>query len=168
VTQAYSIAGSISGPLITLTEACPSSRSSTPLQARLTTQMIAKLNPKSPTNPYRLVLFCTQSSRVPYGNCLVEFPSTVEIRCNGNQISANLRGIKNRPGTVNPPDLTPHAILMPGVNNRVDITFQDSRSNYTALLYLVEKLTVAQLVEKVKKRGYISKEQTLNRSMAPK
>jgi len=167
VTQTYNILGSIYRPVNTLTEACPSSRSSTPIQARLTTQMIAKLDPKSVTNPYRLVLFCTQSGRVPYGNCLIEFPSAVEIRCNGSQISANLRGIKNRPGTVNPPDLTPHAILMHGVNNRVDITFQDSRSNYTALLYLVEKFTVAQLVEKVKKRGYISKEQTLSRSMAP-
>ena len=168
MTQPYTIAGNICGPLNTLTEACPSSRSSTPIQARLTTEMIAKLDPRSPTNPYRLVLFCTLSARVPYGNCLVEFPSAVEIRCNGSQLSANLRGIKNRPGTVNPPDLTQYAILMHGVSNRVDITFQDSKSNYTALLYLVEKLTVAQLVEKVKKRGYISKEQTLNRSMVPK
>lgn len=145
--------------------ACPSSRSSTPIQARLTTEMLAKLQPKSPTNPYRLVLFCTQSDRVPYGNCLIEFPAHVEIRCNGTAISANLRGIKNRPGTVNPPDLTQQAVLMQGVSNKVDITFQEAKSNYTALLYLAEKLTVAQLVEKVKKRGYISKEQTLNRSI---
>jgi E3 SUMO-protein ligase PIAS1 len=128
--------------------------------------MLAKLNPLDPPNPYRLVLFCTLADRVPYGNSLIEFPTHVEIKCNGAAVSANVRGIKNRPGTVNPPDLTQQAILMHGVNNRVDITYQESKQAYTVLLYLVQKFTVDQLVEKVTKRGYIGKEQTLKRSMS--
>lgn len=139
---------------------------SSPIQARLTTEMLAKLSPKGPTNPYRLVLFCTLADRVPYGNSLIEFPTHVEIKCNNNAVTANLRGIKNRPGTVNPADLTERAILMGGVNNKVDIIYQDSKQPYMALVYLVQKFTVDQLVEKVKKRGLISKESTLKRSMS--
>jgi E3 SUMO-protein ligase PIAS1 len=127
--------------------------------------MLAKLNPKSPTNTYRLVLFCTLTDRIAFGNCTVEFPMHTDLRCNGSAITGNLRGIKNRPGTVNPPDITQHVILMSGVANKVDITFQESRASYTVLINLVEKHSVAQLVEKIRKRGAISKETVLNRSM---
>jgi E3 SUMO-protein ligase PIAS1 len=127
--------------------------------------MITKLTPKAPTNSYRLALYCTLTDRIPFGNCVVEFPTHSDIRCNGSLITANLRGIKNRPGTVNPPDLTTHAIVMAGVGNKVDVTFQESRSSYTVLVYLVEKHTVTQLVEKIRKKGFISKETTLNKSI---
>ena len=127
--------------------------------------MIAKLTPKQPTNPYRLVLFCTQTDRVAYGNCVVEFPAHAEIRCNGTVVSANLRGIKNKPGTINPPDITPNTILMQGVGNKIDATFAESKSAYTLTVYLVEKNTVVGLVDKIRKRGFISKESTLNKSM---
>ena len=139
---------------------------SQPIQFRLTPEMITKLNPKISTNRYRLVLFCTQTDRIPFGNCLVEFPTHCDIRCNSDTILANLRGIKNRPGTVNPPDITAKAILNPAVANKVDVTFQESKASYTVILYLVEKHTVAQLVEKIRKRGFISKETALSKSIA--
>jgi E3 SUMO-protein ligase PIAS1 len=126
--------------------------------------MIAKLMPKQSTNPYRLVLFCTQTDRVAYGNCVIEFPAHAEIRCNGPAVTANLRGIKNKPGTINPPDITPNAILMQGVLNKVDVTFAESKSAYTITVYLVQKNTVTALVDKIRKRGFISKESTLNKS----
>ena len=126
--------------------------------------MISKLQPKAPQNPYRLVLFCTQTDRIHFGSCVVEFPAHAEIRCNGSIVSANLRGIKNKPGTVNPPDITPHSILTQGVTNRIDVTFAESKSGFTVTIYLVEKLTVQQLVEKIRKKGQIAKETTLNKS----
>jgi E3 SUMO-protein ligase PIAS1 len=128
--------------------------------------MLAKLTPKQSTNPFRLVLFCTQTDRVAYGNCVIEFPGHAEIRCNGTIVSANLRGIKNKPGTINPPDITSHAILIQGVANKVDVTFAESKSAYTLTVYLVEKNSVNGLVDKIRKRGFISKESTLNKSMA--
>src|SRR5262245_38344630 len=105
--------------------------------------MLSKLRPKQPSNPNRLVLFCTQKDRVNFGSCVVEFPTHAEIRCNGALVQANLRGIKNKPGTVNPPDLTPHAVLMQGVVEKIDVIFSEARSSYMLTVYLVEKLTVA-------------------------
>jgi len=163
VTQPYNVSG-ISPCKRSLTPACPSSRTSQPIQLRLTPEMLSKLTPKSPTNHYRLALFCTQSDRVHFGNCVVEFPAHTEIRVNGTVIQANVRGIKNKPGTINPPDLTAHAILHQGVPNKVDVTFAETKTAYTLTVYLVEKSTVQQLVEKIRKKGFLSKEATLSKS----
>jgi len=127
--------------------------------------MLAKLQPKSAQNPHRLVLFSTQTDRIHFGSCVIEFPAHAEIRCNGTVVTANLRGIKNKPGTVNPPDLTAQSILMQGVTNKVDVTFAESKSSFTVTVYLVEKMTVQQLVDKIQKRGPTSKEATLNKSI---
>jgi len=126
--------------------------------------MLNKLSPRGPTNAHRLVVFCTLTERINFGNCVVEFPSHAEIRCNGKVVPANLRGIKNKPGTINPPDITPQIIFMPSVTNKVDITFAESKNSYTVTIYLVEKFTVAQLVEKIRRKGMLSKEGTLNKS----
>jgi PINIT domain len=165
VTQAYAVSGTSVSHHTSLITACPTSRTTQPIQVRLTPEMLNKLTPKGPSNPYRLVLFSTQTDRVPYGNCVIEFPAHAEIRCNGSPVTANLRGIKNKPGTVNPPDITGQAILMAAVTNKVDVTLAESRTSYTLVIYLVEKNTVSQLVEKIRKRGFISKESTLNKSI---
>jgi E3 SUMO-protein ligase PIAS1 len=151
-------------PMLSLISACPTSRTTQPISLRLTSEMINKLTPKQPSNPYRLVLFCTMTDRIHFNNCVVEFPTHAEIRCNGSIVTANLRGIKNKPGTINPPDLTQHAILMAGVTNKIDVTFAESKVAYSVLIYLVEKHTVAELVDKIKKKGFIAKDLTLNRS----
>ena len=127
--------------------------------------MLSKLVPKQSSNPYRLLLFCTQTDRVAFGNCVIEFPAHADIRCNGSSVQANLRGIKNRPGTINPPDVTAQIMMMQGVQNKIDVTFSESKSAFTLTVYLVEKNTVVQLVEKIRKRGFISKEATLSKSM---
>jgi len=54
---------------------------------------------------------------------------------------------------------------MQGVTNKVDVTFAESKSSFTVTVYLVEKMTVQQLVDKIQKRGPTSKEATLNKSI---
>jgi hypothetical protein len=130
--------------------------------------MLSKLQSKQPTNPYRLVLFSTQTDSVEFGNCVIEFPAYTDIRCNGSPVTANVHGIKNSPGTINPPDVTAQIIMTEGVQNTIDVTFSESESSYTLMVYLVEKHTVAQLVEKIRKRGYISIETTLSKSTFPR
>ena len=49
--------------------------------------------------------------------------------------------------------------------NKVDVTFAESKSAYTLTVYLVEKNTVTGLVDKIRKKGFISKESTLNKSI---
>jgi hypothetical protein len=167
VTQAYTVNGTLFCSISLTSPACPTSRIAQPIHLRLTTEMLSKLQPKQTSNPYRLVLFSTQTERVAFGNCVIEFPPHTDIRCNGSPVQANVRGIKNRPGTINPPDVTAQIIMIQGVQNKIDVTFSDSKSSYTLTVYLVEKHTVAQLVEKIRKRGFISKDATLSKSMFP-
>lgn len=57
---------------------------------------------------------------------------------------------------------------MPSVTNKIDVTFAETKSAYTLTVYLVEKMTVDQLVSKIRKKGFMSKETTLNKSMSLK
>lgn len=36
----------------------------------------------------------------------IAFPHNVELKCNGDEVKANLRGLKNRPGSTRPADIT--------------------------------------------------------------
>ena len=121
--------------------------------------------PNQPSNPYRLVLLCTQTDRVLLGNCVIEFPAHADIRCNGSPLQADLWGIKNCLGTVNPADLTAQIIMMQDVQNTIDVTFSEPKSEYTVMVYVVEKNTVSQMMEKIRKRGFISKVSTLIKSI---
>ena len=66
---------------------------------------------------------------------------------------------------MNPPDLTEQSILVTGVTNTIDVTFADTKVAYTLSVYLVEKANLQTLLGKIKKRGLLSNEATLNKSM---
>jgi E3 SUMO-protein ligase PIAS1 len=36
----------------------------------------------------------------------IAFPHNVELKCNGDEVKANLRGLKNRAGSTRPADIT--------------------------------------------------------------
>ncbi len=86
---------------------------------------------------YQLRLFCTSSffysghssfrsastNSVP---CLVEFPPTCEVRVNNVQLNANLKGLKKKPGTAPPPDITKLARLV-SAPNKVELVYVNSQ-----------------------------------------
>jgi hypothetical protein len=71
----------------------------------------------------------------PRGPAPVEFPPVCEVRLNGQMITANLRGIKKKEGTVNPPNLSDlkkgsgvefAMNLAPGAINRVELAYANT------------------------------------------
>ncbi|KAF8149285.1 PINIT domain-containing protein [Mycena galopus ATCC 62051] len=93
---------------------CPESMSATDrrectLNFDLDEVQLAKLS--APGLGYQLRLFCTSSKFYSpatgmTGECPIEFPQTCEIYINDVQLnSAQLKGIKKRPGTAPPPNL---------------------------------------------------------------
>lgn len=70
---------------------------------------------------YRVLIFCTGEA---IGTQDIAFPHQSEIRVNGNEIKANLRGLKNKPGSTRPVDIT-HALKLkpPNCTNIVDFTY---------------------------------------------
>ncbi|KAF3196450.1 SUMO ligase siz1, partial [Orbilia oligospora] len=69
----------------------------------------------------RAILYCAEGSTS--GTHHVAFPQQIEIRVNGKPVSANLRGLKNKPGTTRPLDVTDHLDRAPGAKNNIMITY---------------------------------------------
>lgn len=70
---------------------------------------------------YRVLVFCTGEA---LGTQDIAFPHQSEIRVNGSEVKANLRGLKNKPGSTRPVDIT-HALRLKPSNylNTVDFTY---------------------------------------------
>lgn len=90
--------------------------------------LILSLRPR-----YQLRLFCTSSTFYtssplrPSPICPVEFPPTCEVRVNGVQLSANLKGLKKKPGTAPPADLGKSVRTSTGAVNRVEMIYVNSQ-----------------------------------------
>ncbi|KAF8632558.1 hypothetical protein AX15_001768 [Amanita polypyramis BW_CC] len=113
----------------------------------------------------QLRLFCTSSvfyaSNNPYGTnstpCPIEFPPTCEVRVNSVQLSANLKGLKKKPGTAPPPDLG--KLIKYTGSNRVDMIYLNTQSQqgvppkkYHMIAMVVEVTTVQEVVDDLKTR----------------
>ncbi|KAI9512924.1 PINIT domain-containing protein [Russula earlei] len=162
---------------------CPESSSSGDRRQQvllftLTPDQIAKLN--SPDPKYQLRLYCTSSSCFALGAaglrfggspCPIEFPPTCEIRVNQVQISASTKGMKKKPGTAPPAHLGNSVRMSIGHQNRVEMVYVNSQTNnnqpppspkkYYMIVMLVQITTVDQLIERVKKGKFRSREDVL-------
>ena len=138
--------------------AVPHGRHASSTSLRISEQIISKLTPKDKSNPYRLCIYCTGSVAASFRPAQVEFPQHCEIRVNGQPVKANLRGIKNRPGTVNPVDITSYLILERAVYNRIEILYAQTIKSYIWVIKLVSIKSVDELCEKVMKLSTLTKE----------
>ncbi|GBE78006.1 PINIT domain-containing protein [Sparassis latifolia] len=129
--------------------------------------VVMKLNSSNPT--YQLRLYCTSSTyympssafRTTSGPCPIEFPPTCEVRVNGVPLTANLKGMKKKPGTAPPPDLGKSLRTSSGASNRIEMVYVNSQQpvlskKYYLVVMLVETTTVDQLIERLKKGKYKS------------
>lgn len=69
----------------------------------------------------RVMVFCATAN---YGTQDIAFPHQSELKVNGDEIKANLRGLKNKPGSTRPADITDWLRLkLPHYVNNVDFTY---------------------------------------------
>ncbi|KAI5121284.1 hypothetical protein M0805_002328 [Coniferiporia weirii] len=147
---------------------CPEStgsmdRRSQLLQFTLTQEHVNKLTQSG--SRFQLRLYCTTNTfytQSPVGfrsnplPCPIEFPATCEVRVNNTLLQANLKGIKKKPGTAPPADLSKTARMAAGAQNRVDMVYVNSQANtgpkkFYMVVFLVENSTVEQLVDRLRK-----------------
>ncbi|KAF4945207.1 hypothetical protein FSARC_14480 [Fusarium sarcochroum] len=69
---------------------------------------------------YRVMVFCAGET---IGTQDVAFPHQSELKVNGGEIKANLRGLKNKPGSTRPVDITKALRLRSKYTNNVDFTY---------------------------------------------
>jgi E3 SUMO-protein ligase PIAS1 len=67
------------------------------------------------------MVFCAGEG---HGRQDIAFPHQSEIKVNGGEIKANLRGLKNKPGSTRPVDITKELRLnIVAYNNNVEMTY---------------------------------------------
>lgn len=75
----------------------------------------------------RVMVFCAADSyQGPSRESEITFPHNVELKVNGDEVKANLRGLKNKPGSTRPADVT---------------NFIRKKANYPNLVEMIYALT---------------------------
>jgi E3 SUMO-protein ligase PIAS1 len=73
----------------------------------------------------RLMLFSAiEQPLAAYTRAEITFPSQIEVRVNNDEVRANFKGLKNKPGSTRPADITDLVRLAPAMyKNNLHITY---------------------------------------------
>lgn len=134
-------------------------------------------------NNQRVMLYCCAASGLaPYSPLDISFPGQIEVKVNGDDVKSNFKGLKNKPGTTKPADITDLVRKAPNYVNNLQITYAltnkvrypDDFSNhdtalssiqkYTVQVYLVQKTSADSLAEQIKQGRFFAKAQVLSES----
>lgn len=76
------------------------------------------------TDYTRVMVYCAADTGLnQYTKSDIAFPHQVELKVNLDEVKANLRGLKNKPGTTRPADITDHIRKKAGYPNQVVMTY---------------------------------------------
>lgn len=111
---------------------------------------------------FQLYLFSAMFTKTDSGKkSFIQFPQPLEIHFNKNLIKENVKGIKNKPGTARPANLTKFVRQSPH-NNSLEVIYAFSTENYLIYCYIVEVISPTKLADKiVGEHSHISKTATM-------
>ncbi|KAI8881243.1 zf-MIZ-domain-containing protein [Backusella circina FSU 941] len=120
----------------------------------------------SDDKPAFQIRFCcaayTSDDVIPEDGLPMEFPTICELKVNDNVIAGTmLRGIKGKPGTVNPPDLT--IMTKKSAHNTVELVYIQTEKQYASCIYIVERRPVQDLLAEMKEKRWLPKEDVLEK-----
>lgn len=114
------------------------------------------------SNKLKLFLLCGVYDKTkPSTDALLEFPQPLEIHFNGIQVKDNVKGLKNKPGTAKPANLTPY-ITRPNHTNTLEMVYAFTKNDYLIFCYLIEDVQPEKILQKVLANSHISKQKTLD------
>ncbi|RHZ45842.1 Siz/PIAS RING finger protein [Aspergillus thermomutatus] len=124
----------------------------------------------------RVMVYCAADSGLnQYTKSDIAFPHQVELKANLDEVKANLKGLKNKPGTTRPADVTNYIRKKPGYPNHIVMTYALTQKASTAsppfqsphILFPFHHVNahyrhpIEDLVLELKTRKTITKEQVL-------
>lgn len=71
----------------------------------------------------RAMVYCAVEPMASFAKADIAFPSQIEIRVNGDEVKANFKGLKNKPGSTNPTDITPLLRKKASFENVMSVTY---------------------------------------------
>ncbi|RPA83851.1 hypothetical protein BJ508DRAFT_324204 [Ascobolus immersus RN42] len=112
----YTILATLSGK-DKLINAIPQNRMSISISYSMDPNQITEIN--DPSKKYRILFFGAQTDALGFAQPGhdVAFPQQCEIKVNNDVVQHNTRGLKNKPGTTKPADITKYTKLMSPANS---------------------------------------------------
>ncbi|KAF2715174.1 zf-MIZ-domain-containing protein [Pleomassaria siparia CBS 279.74] len=111
----------------------------------------------------RILLFSSiEQPLANYTRQDVAFPSQIEVRVNGEEAKANFKGLKNKPGSTRPADLTDLVRKTPHYKNTLLITYALTQKKYTLQVCMVQKHSIDDLARRIARRNVITKRSVMN------
>ncbi|OBT67241.1 hypothetical protein VE03_02694 [Pseudogymnoascus sp. 23342-1-I1] len=96
----------------------------------------------------------------------ISFPHQSEIKVNGGDVKANLRGLKNKPGSTRPVDLTPQVPILLEPAIRATPTTVQFLDTFYFMVYVVKTVAVEELRKKIENGKKLSKESVVNEMLS--
>ncbi|PSK53061.1 hypothetical protein B9Z65_3261 [Elsinoe australis] len=110
----------------------------------------------------KIMLYCTATTLLSqYDASDVSFPSQIDLRVNSDEVRHNFKGLKNKPGTTKPVDLTQFLRKTARYQNMMTINYALTSKKYSWVINLVRKSSAEELTEKIRQGRTISKDQVL-------
>ncbi|KAL8945142.1 MAG: hypothetical protein Q9211_000354 [Gyalolechia sp. 1 TL-2023] len=117
---------------------------------------------KLTTDPtIRVMVFSASEPISHFSKVDIAFPHQVEVKVNMDEVKANLRGLKNRPGSTRPADITTLLRKRANYENSLSLTYALTHKKFYFVVNLVKQHSVGELVTKLKSGRSISKEQVV-------
>lgn len=111
----------------------------------------------------KLYLLCgvSNNSSASTSSALLQFPIPIEIHVNGTHIKENVRGIKGKPGTARPANITEYILLNPQTN-KIEMAYAGTTESFLLYLYIVETISCEQLIEQVVQQPHLHANSTIS------
>jgi E3 SUMO-protein ligase PIAS1 len=118
-------------------------------------------NTLSGDSTVRAMIYCASEPISPFSKVEISFPHQVEIKVNQDEVKANLRGLKNKPGSTRPADITQLLRKRAGYENSMIVTYALTAKKYYVIVNLVKQNSAESLVLKLKMGRRISRESVI-------
>lgn len=110
----------------------------------------------------RAMVFCAMESfDNQWKPAEIAFPHHAELRCNQDDVKVNLKGLKNKPGSTRPVDITPFLRKKAGFPNTVELVYALTNKKYFLVVNKVHKRSIQFLVDDLKRGKYLSKDRVI-------
>ncbi|TKA76083.1 hypothetical protein B0A49_03012, partial [Cryomyces minteri] len=119
------------------------------------------------TRSWRVMLYCAMDTNgMQFAIHDIAFPHQLEIKVNQEDVKANYKGLKNKPGSTKPVDITDLLRKTPNAGNAIQVTYALTQkagpfSKFTLVANLVKKRSAQELTEQIKRGHVISKQKVV-------
>jgi E3 SUMO-protein ligase PIAS1 len=112
---------------------------------------------------YKILLYCGEYQSIsPYSQAHVSFPNQIELKVNDIEVKSNFKGLKNKPGSTKPADITNSIKKFQGQPNTIHLTYALTTKRFVFVVYLVRHITPEKLTDRIKRHSVIRKQKVLD------